>query len=284
MFYLLLYVDDMFIAANNITEINILKKLLNKEFDMKDLGVAKKIFGMEISRENGVVHLSQKRYIENVRERLNMHMSKPVSTPLAPHFNLSVLQKPQSMDEAEHMSKVPYVSAVGSTIYTMVCTRPNIAQSVSVVSMYMENPGKRHWKAVKWILRYLKEDPNVGLTFRISEGISILSYVDSDYAGYLDRRRSTTGYIFTLVGSDVSWKLTLQSIIALSTTEAEYMAAMEAVKKAIWFKGLVAELNSVQLESILRCDSQIVIHLIKNQRFHERTKYIDIRFYLFEML
>jgi len=89
MIYLLLYVDDMLIATNNITEINILKKLFSKEFDMMDLGVAKKILGMEISREDGVVNLSQKRYIEKVLERFNMHMIKPVSTPLASHFKLS---------------------------------------------------------------------------------------------------------------------------------------------------------------------------------------------------
>uniref|UniRef100_A0A3Q7EE90 Reverse transcriptase Ty1/copia-type domain-containing protein n=1 Tax=Solanum lycopersicum TaxID=4081 RepID=A0A3Q7EE90_SOLLC len=192
MIYLLLYIDDMLIAANNITEINILKKLLSKEFDMKDLGVAKKILGMEISREDGVVHLSQKRYIQKVLERFNMDMSKPVSTPLASHFKLSELQMPQSMDDVEHMSKVPDMSAVGSIMYAMVCTRADVAQSVSVVSKYMANTGKRHWEAVKWILRYLKGAPDVGLTFRKSEGISILGYVDSDYAGDLDRRRSTT--------------------------------------------------------------------------------------------
>ena len=280
MIYLLLYVDDMLIAANNITEINALKKLLSKEFDMKDLGAAKKILGMEISREDGVVHLSQKKYIERVLERFNMHTCKPVSTPLAPHFKLSELQMPRSEDEVEHMSKVPYASAVGSIMYAMVCTRPDIAQSVSVVSRYMSNPGKRHWEAVKWILRYLKGASDVGLTFqKDGGGISILGYVDSDYAGDLDRRRSTTGYIFTLVGSAVSWKSTLQSIVALSTTEAEYMAAAEAVKEAIWLKGLVAELSLVQQESILRCDSQSAIHLIKNQRFHERTKHIDVRFH-----
>ena len=94
MIYLLLYVDNMFIAAKNITEIYILKKLLSKEFDMKDSGVAKKIFGIEILRENGVVHLSQKRYIKKVLERFNMHMIMSVSTPLALHFKLSELQKP----------------------------------------------------------------------------------------------------------------------------------------------------------------------------------------------
>uniref|UniRef100_A0A3Q7IH42 Reverse transcriptase Ty1/copia-type domain-containing protein n=1 Tax=Solanum lycopersicum TaxID=4081 RepID=A0A3Q7IH42_SOLLC len=99
-----------------------------------------------------------------------MHMSKPVSTPLASHFKLSKLQKHQSMDEVEHMSKVPYASAVGSIMYAMVWTRSDIAQSVSVVTRYMENPGKRHWKAIKWILRYFKGALDVGLTFRKSEG------------------------------------------------------------------------------------------------------------------
>ena len=92
-------------------------------------------------------------------------MSKPVSTLLAPHFKLSELQMPQPEDEVEHMSKVPYGSAIGSIMYAIVCTRPDIAQSVSVVSRYMANPGKRHWEAVKWILRYLKGASDVGLTF-----------------------------------------------------------------------------------------------------------------------
>ena len=94
---------------------------------MKDLGVAKKILGMEISRENGVVHLCQKRYIEKVLQRFNMHMSKPVNTPLAPHFKLSELQMPRSVDEVEHMSKFPHASTVGSIMYAMVCTHLDIA-------------------------------------------------------------------------------------------------------------------------------------------------------------
>ncbi|WMV36884.1 hypothetical protein MTR67_030269 [Solanum verrucosum] len=179
-----------------------------------------------------------------------MHMSKPISTTLASHFKLSELQMPQSMDEVEHMSKVPYASTVGSIMYAMVCTHPDIAQSVSLVSRYMTNPGKKHWEAVKWILRYLKGASDVGLTFRKSEGISVLGYVDSDNAGDLDRRRSTTGYIFTFVGSVVSWKSALQSIVSLSTTEAEYMAATEAVKEAIW--NILKSLSLAYGQMILR--------------------------------
>ncbi|XP_059281019.1 secreted RxLR effector protein 161-like [Lycium ferocissimum] len=248
--YSLLCVDDMLIAANSMTEINDLKELLSKEFDKKGLGEAKKILGMEIHRKNNEVHLSQKKYIEKVLQRFGMNKCKPVTLPLAQHFRLSSLMAPQSKVEVEYMSKVPYSSAVGSVMYAMVCTRPDIAQAVSVASRFMSNPSKTHREAIKWILRYLKGSSNVGLTFcRIrNKGFSVLGYVDSDFVGDLDRRRSTTGYIFTLAGSAISWKATLQSIVVLSTTEVKYMAAAEAAKEAIWLKGLVSELRKVQRE------------------------------------
>lgn len=122
-----------------------------------------------------------------------------------------------------------------------------MAQSVSVVNRYIANFGKSHWKAFKWILRYLKEAFNIVLTFNKGEGILVFGYVNSEYAGDFDRRRSITGYIFTLVGHFVSWKLTLQLIIALSIIEAKYMKATEAAKEAIWLKDLVAKLTLVQL-------------------------------------
>lgn len=105
------------------------------------------------------------------------------------------------------MLKVLFVRAVGNIIPAMVCTHLNITQSVNVVSRYMTNPTKRHWKTVKWILRCLKGDFDVSLTFQKNEGISVLDYVNSDNEGDLDRRKSTTEYIFTLIGSVVSWKL-----------------------------------------------------------------------------
>jgi hypothetical protein len=148
--YLLLYVDDMLIAAKNMLEIKRLKSLLSDEFEMKDLGAAKKILGMEIQRDRkaGKLYLSQKKYIEKVLERFGMQNSKLVSTPLATHFRLSAALAPQSEDKEQFMSHVPYSSAVGSIMYAMVCTRPDISQAVSVVSHYMANPSKFHWQAV----------------------------------------------------------------------------------------------------------------------------------------
>ncbi|KAG8497106.1 hypothetical protein CXB51_008302 [Gossypium anomalum] len=206
--YLLLYVDDMLIAAKDKGEIRKVKAQLSEEFEMKDLGPAKKILGMEIlrDRKTSKLYLSQK--------------------------GLSSALSLQPDDEIEYMSHVPYSSTVGSLMYSMVCSRPDLSYVVSAVSRYMANPSKEHWKAVQWILRYLRGTIDVCLQFGRAEDGTI-GYVDDDFAGDLDRRRSLTGYVFTIGGCAISWKATLQTTVALSTTEAEYMAITEACKEAI---------------------------------------------------
>ncbi|KAG8501848.1 hypothetical protein CXB51_004653 [Gossypium anomalum] len=211
-------------------------------------------------------------------KKFNMRSAKPVSTPLAAHFRLSSTLSPQSDDEIEYMSHVPYSSAVGSLMYAMVCSRPDLSYAVSAVSRYMANPSKEHWKAVQWILRYLRGTTDVCLQFGRTED-GVIGYVDADFAGDLDRRRSLTGYVFTIGGCAISWKATLQTTVALSTTEAEYMAITEACKKAIWLKGLFSELNEDLQISTVFCDSQSAIFLTKDQMFYERTKHIDVRYH-----
>ena len=168
------------------------------------------------------------------------------------------------------MERIPYASAVGSLMYAMVCTRPDISQAVSVVSRFMANPGKAHWQGVKWILRYLKGTADKGLCFG-GDTCKVSGFVDSDYAGDLDRRRSTTGYVFSIHGAPVSWRSMLQATVALSTTEAEYMAIAEGVKEALWLWGFLCDLGIEQDHVDLWCDSQSAIHLAKNQVHHART-------------
>ncbi|RVW78575.1 Retrovirus-related Pol polyprotein from transposon TNT 1-94 [Vitis vinifera] len=194
----------------------IIVKQLSKQFAMKDLGAAKQILGMRIIRDkaNGTLKLSQSEYVKKVLSRFNMNEAKPVSTPLGSHFKLSKEQSPKTEEERDHMSKVPYASAIGSLMYAMVCTRPDIAHAVGVVSRFMSRPGKQHWEAVKWILRYLK--------------------------GSLDTCLCFTG------GITISWASNLQKIVTLSTTEAEYVAATEAGKEMIWLHGFLDELGKKQ--------------------------------------
>ncbi|KAJ4729013.1 Retrovirus-related Pol polyprotein from transposon TNT 1-94 [Melia azedarach] len=236
--YLVLYVDDMLIAAENKSDVQKLKDLLSVEFEMKDL-----------------------------------------DTPSAANAYLSVAFAPKSVEEKEYMSRVPYTSAVGSLMYAMVCTRPDLAQSVSVVSRFIGEPGKEHWQAVKRIFRYLKGTFDVGLIYGGDTQCLVTRFSDSDYAGDVDSRRSMTGYVFTLGSSVVSWKATLQPTVTLSTTEAEYMALTEAAKEGIWLKGLVSDLGLHHDQAIVYCDSLSVICLAKDQVHHEKTKHIDVRYH-----
>ncbi|KAM2077718.1 hypothetical protein ACFX1R_025466 [Malus domestica] len=282
--YLLLYVDDMLIACKSKVEIERLKTQLSNEFEMKDLGEARKILGMEIERDGAKSKISpcQKQYLKKVLQRFRMNEnSKPVSTPLASHFKLSASMSPKTIEESQYMAQIPYANVVGSLMYAMVCTRPDISQAVSIVSRYMHNPGKGHWQAVKWILRYILGTVDVGLLFQQDKvtGQCVVGYVDSDYAGDLDKRRSTTGFVFIIAGGPVSWRSILQSTFALSTTEAEYMAVTEAIKEAIWLQGLLDDLGVQQDHVDVHCDSQSAIHLAKNQVHHARTKHIDVRFH-----
>ncbi|KAJ0865779.1 putative RNA-directed DNA polymerase [Helianthus annuus] len=277
---LLLYVDDMLIVGKNAERIVQLKKELSKSFSMKDLGPAKQILGIRITRDRASkkLHMSQEQYIEKVLRRFNMDKAKSVSSPLTPNFKLTDKDCPSSKEEIEDMDKVPYASAVGSLMYAMVCTRPDIAHAVGVVSRFLSNPGKKHWEAVKWIFRYLRGSSKLGITFGNGKPM-LIGYTDSDLAGNKDNMKSTSGYLMTFAGGAVSWQSRLQKYVALSTTEAEYVAATEACKELLWLKRFMQELGFMQQRYVVLCDNQSAIHLAKNSMFHKRTKHIDVKYH-----
>ncbi|KAL7145572.1 hypothetical protein ABFS83_07G093600 [Erythranthe nasuta] len=188
-----------------------------------------------------------------------MNSAKSASVPLAAHFLLSKTQSPSTESEINDMQSVPYSNAIGSVMYLMVCTRPDIAYAVSCLSRYMSNPGMPHWEALKWLLRYLKGSLNLGLNFsKSNNGVELIGYVDSNFANDRDNRKSTTSYVFTLCGSCISWKSQLQPI---------------------WLKGLLKEIGFLNGEVVVYSDSQSGIQLCKNPVFHERTKHIQIKYH-----
>ncbi|RDX72696.1 hypothetical protein CR513_47771, partial [Mucuna pruriens] len=259
-FIILLYVNDIWL----------------REFDMKDLGPANKILGMQIHRDrkDRKVWLSQKNYLLKILRRFNMQDCKPISTPLLVNYKLSSSISPSSEEERMEMSRVSYASAVGSLVYAMICTRPDFAQVVGVVSKFMGNPSKEHCND----LRYIKGTSGVALCYGGSE-LLVRGYVDSDFAGDVDKRKSTTGYVFTIAGGAVSWLSKLQDVIALSTTEAEYMVVTQEYKEAILIKRLMEELGHKQQQIVVYCDSQSALHIARNPAFHSRTKHIAIRYH-----
>ncbi|KAH7301632.1 hypothetical protein KP509_23G035000 [Ceratopteris richardii] len=152
------------------------------------------------------------------------------------------------------------------------------AHAVGVVSRFMANPGKAHWEAVKSILRYLKGTKNKCICYG-KDPLELKGFCDSDMAGDVDTRKSTSGYIFTLAGGAISWCSRLQKIVALSTTEAEYISATEASKEAIGLARLCCEFGLPSKAPMLGCDNQSAICLAKNAMFHARTKHIDVRYH-----
>ena len=280
--YLLIYVDDILIAGPSKHEVQIVKDDLNQSFEMKDLGEAKRILGMDImrNREKGTLWLSQADYVEKVLKRFNMINVKPAATPIAQHFKLSKAQVPGSVEESKEMESIPYANIIGSLMYAMICTRPDISHAVSITSRYMSDFGREHWSALKWMLRYLRGAGNFGILYKgcdETETEILQGFCDADYATNLDNRKSQTGYVFTMFGSAISWKSSLQSVVALSTTEAEYIALTSAVKESFWIKGMAAEFEVEQDAVTIHCDSSSALCLARHQVFHERSKHIDVR-------
>ena len=156
--YLLLYVDDMLVAGASKAEVQKVKDDLSLAFEMKDLGAAKRILGMNIvrNRERKEIWLNQSDYISRIIKRLRMETTKSTATPMAQHFRLTVEQAPKGEEERLEMQNIPYANIVGSVMYAMVGTRPDVAQAISSTSRFMSNYGKDHWLALRWILRYLK--------------------------------------------------------------------------------------------------------------------------------
>jgi hypothetical protein len=277
------YVDDITIAGKSHL-VSVLKIQLSKEFEMSDLGDISFIIGINVIRDrpNRLIRLSQRQYALDILEKYNMSDCKPVSTPLDPGCKLSHSMCPKTPHEIEDMKGVPYRNVVGSLMYLMVCTRPDIADSVGIVSQFMQNPGRPHWAAVQHILRYLRGTVYTVLELggNVENQIILSGHSDSDYAGDLDGRKSTSGHCFSLGRGMISYQSKRQSCVALSTTEAEYMACSSASREAVWLRGALAELGCIQTgPTVIQEDNQGCIALVKNPVNHERTKHIDVRFH-----
>jgi hypothetical protein len=275
-----LYVDDLVIASKNLSSIEKVKFALHSTFEMADIREAKKVLGIELTRnkEEGWIFMGQGSYAREVLKRFNMEACKPKTTPLDVNQKLtSDMAAEMSQEEKEIMERTPYREAVGSLMYLMVSTRPDLAAAVQIVSRFATNPAPAHWKAVQRVLQYLQYTKDHGIKFQKQGNTEITGYCDSDWAGCNDTRRSTTGYLFKLGGAAISWCSRRQKSVALSSCEAEYMSACEATKEACWEKNLVEELGFQHGSIPVMIDNQSAIALIQNPVFHSRTKHIGVR-------
>ena len=281
--FLILYVDDILLASSDIGLLHDTKKFLTKNFEMKDLGDASFVLGIQILRDRsrGILGLSQKSYIEKVLGRFGMKNCASGDTPIAKGDKFSLSQCPKNKLEIKEMENIPYASAIGSLMYAQVCTRPDIAFIVGVLGRYLSNPGVDHWKAAKRVMRYLKRTKDYMLTYRRSDRLEIIGYTDSDFAGCQDSKRSTSGYVYMLAGGAISWRSAKQTLIASSTMAAEFIACYEASNHGIWLRNFVTGLRVVDgIERPLKifCDNKSAVLYSNNNRSSTKSKHIDIKF------
>ena len=280
------FVDDLnIIGPKGSPMISEVKKQLNIAFKMVDMGSISHYLGLNVerNRDNRTIKLSQSSYIEKVLEKFHMQNAKTTTTPMKEG---SLFRNESQASESDIKQ---YQAIVGSIMFAMIETSPDIAYATTVVSRHAKNPGKSHMEAAKQILRYLSATKDRGITFDGGD-LSIQGYSDSDWAGDKEDRKSTSGYVFMLNNGPISWALKRQKTVALSSTEAEYMALILAAKETIWIRLLMTELSLMQDDATptvnvleregaiaLKGDKQSAIALANNPVLHSRTKHIDIQ-------
>ena len=279
----LVYVDDIILVSDSAALLSDFKAAISKDFNIKDLGQLNYFLGIRISRDRSqkLLTMDQQTYIKAIINKFGFTNSKAVTTPSA-DAPLVKGMAPASSADAAFMASVPYRSAVGSLLYLAIATRPDISNAVREVSRYMHNPGRAHWEACARIFRYLNGTSNLNLSFDLSAAtnFNLIGYCDANHGGDLDTRRSTTGYLFLLGAAAVSWCSRLQSTVALSSTEAEYMALTEATNEAIFLRQLLSDIGIPQLAATtIFEDNQGAIKLANNPMHHRRSKHIDIKFH-----
>jgi hypothetical protein len=283
--FLILYVDDILLIGNDVPMLETVKTSLKNSFSMKDLGEAAYILGIKIYRDRSkrLIGLSQSTYIDKVLKRFNMHEAKKGFLPMSHGVSLSKTQCPLTTDERERMNVIPYASAIGSIMYAMICTRPDVSYALSVTSRYQADPGEGHWTAVKNILKYLRRTKDMFLVYGGEEELVVNGYTDASFQTDKDDYRSQSGFVFMLNGGAVSWKSSKQETVADSTTEAEYIAASEAAKEGVWIKKFISELGvvpSVYSPLDLYCDNSGAIAQAKEPKSHQKSKHILRRYHL----
>ena len=277
-----LYVDDMLLAAKSKSRIDWMKSMLSDRFEMKDLGEAKVCLGLEITRDRSQkkLWLTQQSYMEKIVDRFGMKECRPIDTPMQEaHTKGERLEVVSDIDD--DAGDVPYREAIGSLMYLMIWSRPDIPYVVRKFARFCESPKWKHWIAVKRLLRYVNGTSKMGLCYGLScDGA--LGYTDSDWAGDLSDRKSTCAYVFMNTGAEITWSSRKQTITATSSCEVEYVAMSATAKEAIWLKRLLSDFplkNDLSSGMLIWADSDSGIKLAQNESINNRNKHIDITYH-----
>jgi len=277
--YVLLYVDDYLIASTCMGEIARVKAVLMTQYKCTDLGEARTFIGYEITRDRKAKSLtiSQTTMINNLLYHYNMEDANPSSLPMPTGTILDKLTTEGGPRD------LPYPDLVGSLMYIATCTRPDISQAVGQLARHTGAFEQSHWLAAKQVLRYLGGTREVGIKYgknpsspSITTVPHLSAHCDANYAMDMPDRKSTTGLVLTSWGGAIDWASTRQATMASSTTEAEYQAASQAAKHALWLRKLLYDLYTISTTITILGDNKATLSILDQPISHSRTKHIDV--------
>ena len=273
MLIVVVYVDDLLVTGSSIKAILEFKREMQTNFEMSDLGLLTYYLGIELQQGKDGIVVKQDRYALRKLEEAKMSSWNLVHVPMELNASHSKSIKEDKIDENE------YRRAIGCLRY-LLHTQPDLSFSVGVLSRYMQDPRTSHGAALKQVLRYLRGTCTLGLFYPRDQGTELVGFSDASHNIDADDGKSTTGHMFYFGKSPIMWCSTKQEIVALSSCEAEFMAATEAAKQAIWLQELLSEaIGKESKRVVIKVDNKSAIALSKNPVFHRRSKHIHRRFH-----
>src|SRR3984885_12829257 len=270
---LVVYVDDIIFGSNEEDMSQSFALVMQKEFEMSLLGELTYFLGLQIQQKEGGIFLSQTKYLKQILKKYGLEDSKPVCTPMVTGCSLS------ANDESAAVHQPTYRSMIGSLLY-LTGTRPEIMHAVGIVGRFQANPKEMHLQAVKRIFKYLQGTQNYGLWYPRDTDLTLHAYTDADWAGSVDDRKSTSGGAFFMGSRLDSWFSKKQSSVALSTAEAEYVAASSCCTQLLWMMQTLQDFQITCTPPIsILCDKTSAISISKNPVMHSKTKHIPIKYH-----
>jgi hypothetical protein len=274
------WVDDLGICCNDKAFKERVIKVLNESFILKSLGELSHYVGIVVDKEKDGYSLHQGPYNSRMIKKYLDEVVRSAKVPANPNERLSVEDCPS---ENGAKPDYPYINATGSLLYSAICTRPDIFYAVMQLARFNSNPGETHVKASKQVLRYLNDDPSKGIKYTKTKDfdgkIRIIAYVDSDWAGCVDTRRSTMGYIIKVANGPTSWKSKTIKSLALSSCEAEFVALSEVCRELMWMCRFLDELGIQYHTPEIHCDSSSAIRWAEDPVQHQRNKHVELKYY-----
>ena len=270
----LIYVDDAIFCGPHTPLVLELKNKFMKRWECRDLGDISEFLRIRIIREGNKIHVDQCQYLQKVIERCGMTNAKAAATPLPAGY----MPQP-STEMVDPVLRLRYQTVIGSLLYIMLGTRPDISFAVTKLAQYAANPNQEHMNKALYICRYLIGTSKYCLTYDGDSGKGLFACTDSDWASDNTSRRSQTGYFLKLADGIISWTSRAQKTVALSSTEAEYMALSDCSRQVVWVKNLLKEIDHEVNAIPIYGDNQGSIFIASNPVTEKRSKHIDIRYH-----